>query len=183
MGAFEECAKHISVHTSSQSLEVNVIKRTQRFADRVKDICQVTTGIKRDNLFVPVLFRVCGDQSRARYALPSLCADNLVSLGQYNPEDGQLRFMAVCSRRGTLFPKDEEHPSNLTHIEFSSFTLTVIWSYLNRPSHPQAIDFFIGTNRENGPMRGLEWFEIYNLYTDLYMTHAQEYFRTFGDGS
>ena len=178
---FENCEKHISVHTSPKSLSVNVIKRTQVFVDRVEDSCQVTTGIKQDNLFVPVLFRVCGDLSRERYALPEPCQDQLVSLGRYDPSQGQLRFMAVCSRRGTLFPKDEEHPSNLLELQFSNFTLTVIWSYLNKPSHPHAIDFFLGTKRESGPIKGLDWFEIYNLYTDLYMVHAEEYFRVYGD--
>lgn len=151
--AFEGCEKHISVHTSSKSLSVNVIKRTQVFIDRVEDSCQVTTGIKQDNLFVPVLFRVCGDLSRERYALPEPCNDELVSLGQYNPSQGQLRFMAVCSRPGTSFPKDEEHPTNLLEFQFSNFTLTVVWSYLNKSSHPHAIDFFLGTKRETGPIR------------------------------
>ncbi len=178
---FEECEKHFSVHTSPKSLSVNVIKRTQAFLDRVEDSCQVTTGIKQDNLFVPVLFRVSGDLSRARYSLPDPCPDTLVSLGQYEPNRDQLRFMAVCSRRETSFPKDEEHPSNLLEVKFSNFTLTVIWSYLNKPSHPHAIDFFLGTRAETGPIRGLHWFEIYNLYTDLYMKHAEEYFRVYGD--
>jgi hypothetical protein len=179
--AYEECEKHFSVHTSPKSRTVNVIKRTKAFLGRVEDSCQVTTGIKLDNLFVPVLFRVCGDLSRERYSLPGPCADTLVALGQYKPSQDQLRFMAVCSRPETPFPKDAEHPSNLLGIQFSNFTLTVIWSYLNKPSHPHAIDFFLGTKAETGPIRGLHWFEIYNLYTDLYMTHAEEYFRVYGD--
>lgn len=178
---FEEYEMHFSVHTSPKSLSVNVIKRTQTFLDRVQDGCQVTTGIKQDNLFVPVLFRVCGDLSRERYLLPTPCSDTLIPIGQYQPNKDQLRFMAVCSRRGTSFPKDDEHPSNLLEVHFSNFTLTVIWSYLNKPSHPHAIDFFLGTKVETGPIRGLHWFEIYNLYTDLYMKHAEEYFRVYGD--
>lgn len=178
---FEACEKHISVHASKKSPAVNVIKRTQTFPDRTEDICQYTTGIKLDNLFVPVLFRICGDLSRDRYQLPVKCVDRLESLGVYEPNQGQLRFMAVCTRRGTSFPKDEEHPSNVKQVDFENFTLTVIWSYLNKASHPQAIDFFLSTKAETGPIRGLHWFEIYNLYTDLYMTHAQEYFKMYGD--
>jgi hypothetical protein len=178
---FENCDKHISIHTSPNSLSVNVVKRTQEFVDRVVDICQVTTGIKQDNLFVPVLFRVCGDLSRSRYTLDESCKDQLVTLGQYDPRQGQLRFMAVCSRRGTSFPKDKEHPSNLLEFQFSNFTLTVLWSYFNKPSHAYAIDFFLGTKKESGPIKGFDWFEIYNLYTDLYMVHAAEYFRIYGD--
>jgi hypothetical protein len=178
---FEECEKHISVHASKKSTAVNVIKRTQTFPERRESLCQVTTGIKQDNLFVPVLFRVCGDLSRDRYQLPAKCVDQLKPLGAYDSSQGQLRFMAVCSRYGTSFPKDEEHPSNMKEVNFESFTLTVIWSYLNKPSHPQAIDFFLSTKAETGPIRGLHWFEIYNLYSDLYMTHAQEYFKIYGD--
>ena len=178
---FEECEKHISIHASRKSPDVNVIKRTQTFPNRTESLCQVTTGIKQDNLFVPVLFRVCGDLSRDRYQLPKTCGDLLEPLGTYEPSQGQLRLMALCSRRGTKFPKDEEHPSNMKEVNFDNFTLTIIWSYLNKPSHPHAIDFFISTRVETGPIRGLQWFEIYNLYTDLNMTHAEEYFKIFSD--
>lgn len=177
---FEKCEKHISVHSSDRSSTVNVIKRTLTFEDRVEDQCQVTTGIKRDNLFVPLLFRVCGDLSRPRYLLPDDCCDEMISLGIYEPQSDQLRFMAVCSRLGSSFPKYEEHPSNLLEHQFSKFTLTLIWSYLNQPSHPHAVEFFLGTNAENGPIRGLNWFEIYNMYTELNMLHAKEYFRVYG---
>ena len=177
----EDCEKHISVHASKKSATVNVIKRTQTFPNRAESLCQVTTGIKQDDLFVPVLFRISGDLSRDRYQLPVRCVDRLESLGAYEPSQGQLRFMVVCSRRGTSFPQDEEHPSNMKEVNFDNFTLTVLWSYLNRSSHPQAIDFFLSTNKEAGPVRGLQWFEIYNVYTDLYMAHAQEYFRIYGD--
>ena len=178
---FEECEMHISVHASEKSKEVNVIKRTQTFPTRKEDLCQVTTGIKRDNLFVPVLFCVCGDLSRDRYQLPVRCPDRIESFGSYEPSQGQMRFMIICSRRGNAFPKHEEHRSNLKEVTFDNFTLTVIWSYLNKPSHPQAIDFFLSTRAETGPIRGLQWCEIYNLYNDLNMTHAQEYFNSYGD--
>ncbi len=178
---FEDCEKHISVHASKRSETVNVIKRTQTFPDRTEDLCQVTTGIKQDNLFVPVLFRVSGDLSRDRYQLPPECPDQLEPLGAYEPSNGQLRIMVVCSRRGTSFPGEVEHPSNVKEVNFDNFTLTVIWSYLNKPSHPQAIDFFLSTRAETGPIRGLHWHEIYNLYTNLNMTHAQEYFKIYGD--
>ncbi|WP_432731291.1 hypothetical protein [Variovorax sp. W6] len=177
----EFCEKHISVHASKKSASVNVIKRTQTFPNREVTECQVTTGIKQDDLFVPVLFRVCGDLSRDRYQLPARCNDRLEPLGRYDPIEGQLRFMVVCSRRGTSFPKDDEHPSNVKEVKFDGYTLTVIWSFLDRASHPQAVDFFLSTNKETGPIRGLQWFEIYNVYTDLYMAHAQEYFRIYGD--
>jgi hypothetical protein len=115
----------------------------------------MTNGIKQDNLFVPVLFRVAGDLSRERYRLPVKCADRLESLGAFEPSQAQLRFMTVCSRRGTPFPADGEHPSNVKGVNFEHFTLTVLWSCLNKPSHPQAVDFFLSTMAETGPTRGL----------------------------
>lgn len=157
---FEECEKHISIHVSKNSPVVNVIKRTQTFQDRQESFCQVTTGIKQDNLFVPVLFRVCGDLSRDRYLLPAKCLDLLEPMGAYESSQGQMRFMVVCSRSGTSFPKDEEHPSNMKVVNFGNFTLTVIWSFLNKPSHPQAIDFFLSTKAETGPVRGLHWLRV-----------------------
>jgi hypothetical protein len=178
---FEECKKHISIHASPESDYVNVIKRTQAFPDRTENSRQVTTGIKKDNLFVPVLFRVSGDLSRERYRLPAKCGDQLVQLGTYEPTEGQLRFMVVCSRRGTSFPIDAEHPTKMKGMNFQNFTLTIIWSFLNKPSHPQAIDFFLSTNRDTGPIRGFDWFEIYNLFTNLNMAHGQTYFKIHGD--
>lgn len=174
---FETSEKHISVHRSLQSDEVNLIKRTVCYSDRKEDMCQITTGIKKDELFVPIVFRVCGDLSRNRFKVIKPLNKKTLSLGSYDPKRDQVRFLAVCSRRGTSFPKDEEHPSNVTEVQFTYFTLTLIWSYFNQPSHPQAIDFFIGTTPENGPIRGLEWYEVYNLYTDFYMVHAMEYFK------
>jgi hypothetical protein len=85
--------------------------------------------------------------------------------------------MVVASRRGTSFPCDKEHPSNCLERNFAIFTITIIWSFFNRPSHPQAIDFFLKTKRQTGPVRGFEWWEIYNLYTDLYGAHAEHYFQ------
>jgi hypothetical protein len=69
----------------------------------------------------------------------------------------------------------------MKEVSFENFTLTVIWSYLNKQSHPQAIDFFLSTRDATGPIRGLQWFEIYNLYADLYMTHAEEYVKNYSD--
>ena len=179
---YEECDRHITIHGSPKSANVNVIKKTLEFPHRepLSEV-QVTTGIKRDDKFVPILFRVCGDPSRDRYLLPSGCPDELVPLADFDPSRDQLRFMVVASRRGTSFPQDKEHPSNVLERQFNHFTLTVIWSFFNRPSHAQAIDFFLKTKKETGPIRGFEGWEIYNLYTDLYMAHADEYFRAFPD--
>lgn len=181
---FEECEKHISIHTSLRSQTDNVIKRTHEYPNRSINNKEIgyhfTTGIKQDNLFVPVLFRIAGDLSRDRYEIAGNSHDSLISLGSYNPKAGQLRFMLVVSSPNTKFPQDIEHPTNLIDKRFSHFRVSVLWSYLNLPSHPHAIDFFLETSNTAGSMRGFHWQEIYNLYTDLNMQHAAEYIKQAG---
>ncbi|TDF58436.1 hypothetical protein [Cupriavidus sp. L7L] len=174
---FRECDQHISVHCNAKSSSTNTIKKSLVFGDKsIESHVQITTGIKQDNLFVPAFFMVCGDLSRERFTIPVDCDDEIVDLGELRPNRDQLRLMAVVSQKGKEFTSNEEHPSNLRVISLKNFNLTLIWSFLNVRSHPQAINFFIGTTREQGAMRGLDWWEIYNLYTDMNMTHAAAYF-------
>jgi hypothetical protein len=178
---YEKCHTHISVHVNSASGDTNTIKFTHEFSDRTVDQALVTTGIKKDNLFVPILFRIAGDLSRERYEVPKGSRDNLVSLGEYDPNRDQLRFMALCSRVESSFPKHEEHPSNLTEYKFGEFTLTLLWSYLNRPSHPQAVNMWLHTKPETGSLPGMEWWEIYNLYNDLNWLHIEKHLEIYPD--
>lgn len=179
---FEPCNMHISIHSSAQSKETNTIKWTQAFSTREETIHQLTTGIKKDNLFVPALFRICGDLSAARYSVKDAPKERRISLGEYDPSKGQLRFMAVCSRADKAFQRIDDHSSNLLQHTFINFTLTLIWSYLNLASHPQAIDFFLGARNEGAvPIGGFDEAGIYNMYTTLYMTHAEEYLRIYGE--
>jgi hypothetical protein len=181
---FRECDQHISVHCNARSDSTNTIKKSLIFGDKEIDSrVQITTGIKQDNLFAPVLFMVCGDLSRDRYALPVDCDDEIIDIGELRPSRDQLRLMVVVSQKGKAFTFHEEHPSNLKTISLNNFNLTVIWSFLNAPSHPQAINFFIETTRDQGSMRGLDWWEIYNLYTDINMTHAAAYFHAYPSAS
>ena len=174
--------KHITVHNSPKSRENNVIKRTIEYTDKKPDTSvQVTGAIKTDNLYTPALFRVCGDLSRDRYEAPVDCNDEIISLGSYTPSNDQLRFMVVVSDIEQPFKPDIEHPSNDILIHFQQLSVTLIWSYLNQPSHPHAIDFFLSTTRESGPVAGFEWWQIYNLYTDLYMASANEYFDVYDE--
>jgi hypothetical protein len=174
---YKPSEKHITIHNSPKSNENNVIKRTIIYTDSSEDTAvQVTSAIKCDNLYIPVLFRVCGDLSRGRYKLPVPCEDDLIPIGKYDPKTDQLRFMVVVSKNDRHFQADIEHPTNNLRIQFDKFSVTVLWSYLNKPSHPHAIDFFLNTYKEQGPIRGFDWWEIYNFYTDLYMAHANEYF-------
>ncbi len=174
--------KHITVHNSPKSKENNVIKRTIEYPDKDADTSvQITSSIKTDNLYMPVLFRVCGDLSRDRYKVPDDNYDEVINLGSYTPSKDQLRFMVVVSDIDQPFQPNNEHPSNDIVISFEKFSITLIWSYLNQPSHPHAIDFFLSTTRDSGPVTGFEWFQIYNLYTDLYTLSANEYFNVYGE--
>lgn len=185
VGAKEEdyvrSEKHITVHNSPLSLDNNVIKRTIAYFDRGSDTAvQVTGAIKKNNLYTPAIFRVCGDLSRDRYAPPEGCDDEIISLGDYDPTTDQLRFMLVVSGLDKPFEPDIEHPSNDISTSFQNFSTTLIWSFFNQPSHSHAIDFFLSTTREGGPIAGFEWWQIYSLYTDLHMTIANEYFEAYG---
>lgn len=172
---------HISIHNSPRSNKNNMIKRTVSYAGgKEETFSQITGAIKSDNLYTPALFRVCGDLSRDRYLLPDGCSDEIISLGNYSPDRNQLRFMVVVSEKDKLFKSDNEHPSNDMLIRFKNFNVTIIWSYLNKPSHPHAIDFFLHTKKETGPISGFDWWQIYNIYTDLYMGSANEYFEVYG---
>jgi hypothetical protein len=174
--------KHITIHNSPKSQNNNVIKRTIEYSGQEPDTAvQVTGAIKTDNSYTPAVFRVCGDLSRDRYRLPEDCDDEVISLGAYTPSKDQLRFMVVVSNLDKPFEPDIEHPSNDMVVNFQKFSITLVWSYLNQPSHPHAIDFFLSTTRESGPIAGFEWWQIYNLYTDLYMASANEYFEVYGE--
>lgn len=181
---FVPADKYITVHNGTQSPDNNMIKRTINYADGTKDTAvQLTGAIKSDNLFTPALFRICGNLSRDRYeADTSSPDDKIVSLGAYSPDKDQLRFMIVVSDKDKVFTPDNEHPSNDIALEFTNFSVTVIWSYLNHPSHPHAIDLFLSTTRETGPVAGFDWWEIYDSYTDLNMGIANEYFNVYGEG-
>lgn len=178
---FEECEKHISIHCNPNSNTTNTIKQTIVTCNSTKTNVQVSTGIKADKKFIPIVFRVCGNQLRDRYLYTQKQQENLVSLGEYNPLRDQLRLFMFISENNQIFPQDVEHPSNYKFIELNNFRIHLLWSYFNKPSHEHAIDFFIQTQKENGPIRGLEWFEIYNLYTNINKTYIDEYFKIYGD--
>ena len=81
----------------------------------------------------------------------------------------------IKEARGT-----SEQPRNQREDKFNHFTLTLLWSFLGQPSHPQAIDLLLQTKNQDTPMRGLIWQEIYNLYNDLDLNHALRYIHQLG---
>lgn len=155
-----------------------MIKKTiSYYTDKKDDSVYLTSAIKTNNLYAPILFCICGNQSRERYLIPEDCKDEIISIGEYNPEKDQLRLMIVVSDKNKPFTPINEHPSNDICLEFENFSITVLWSYLNMPSHEHAINIYSTTTKETGPAIGLDYWEIYNLYTDINMNYANVYFK------
>jgi len=175
---------HISVHANPRSPSTNTIKRTIKKKDddsEPKTNVLLTQGIKKDNLFVPFLFRVCGDLQTERFEIDDNEDDKLIKICDYNPNTDQLRFMLIVSKRDKKFPKEDEHPSNIAYYEFRDYVLTIIYSFFNLPSHPQFINFLLYSMKEHGVQKGLDWWQAYNLYTELNMIHINNYIASFGE--
>jgi hypothetical protein len=173
---------HISVHCNPRSGETNTVKRSIRSPGQpTTSRVLVTTGIKKENKFVPILFRVCGDLSQDRFNLPSKCDDELVDLGNFDPAKYQLRFMLVLSASGKSFDYDREHPSNCIQHPLKDFNLTILWSYFNFPARPHGINYFMYSKADTGTVSGYDWWEVYNQYTDFYHMYAARYFAIYGD--
>lgn len=175
--------KHISIHSNPRSDETNTIKRTVK-GDTLGKHTQVhlTRGIKEQDRFVPVWFRVCSDLTADRFCVPADTRDHCVSLGQLTPRNDRLQFMVVVSRAGTVFHTHEEHPSQVVSLQYRRYQITLIYSWFNQPAHPQAIDLFFTTNIQDGPSDGLEAWQVYNLYTELYGRQAEEYWQQWPGG-
>jgi len=169
-------SSHISVHCNPGK-ETSTIKRTYQFTNgEKKTLVQVTPGIKRDKLFVPIVFRVCGDMKDEVYRLKN--QGHCVNLDvPYTTHNNQLRYMLVLSEKDIEFHYDMEHPSHLKRNNFRNFNLTIIYSFIQVPSPKQAINFNIQTKKEEYEnLRGLDWWEVYNEYTLLNSIYNQTYF-------
>lgn len=169
-------SSHISVHCNPGK-ETTTIKRTYQLLNgEQKTIVQVTPGVKRDKLFVPVVFRVCGDMKDEAFNLKN--QGNCVKLDvPYTTNNNQLRYMLVVSDKDILFHYDMEHPSNLQRYRFKNFNLTIIYSFIQVPSHKQAITFTLQTNKEEYEnLRGIDWWEVYNTYTQFNSLYIDTYF-------
>jgi hypothetical protein len=173
---------HFSVHANPDK-ETNTITRRLSFRDADEETesgsVLVTTGIKA-GLFSPLLFRICGNLSSDRFDVRS-DVDDIVNLGTFNPLHDQLRFLLAVAKVGTHFRWDTEHPSNLMQRPFEHYELVVIWSYFNFPAQPHAINLVPYSVKKEGPVGGLEWWEVYNLFTDMNQAYSDRYFDTFSD--
>jgi hypothetical protein len=168
--------QHFSIH-ADPGRPTNLIKRTLDVGDK-KDAgtsWHITSGIK-SGLFVPFLFRACGNLLSERYDLPE-SDDEEVSLGAFDPAKDQLRYMVIVSTAEVEFPQHEEHPSNFKDLVYSDYRITLLWSYFNFPALEHSINIVPCTTKETGPSPGGEWRDIYNMYTDLYGVYSDAYFR------
>lgn len=175
-------SSHITVHANKNNDKNNTIKRTIAYEnDELKDITmvQVTPGMKRDNKFVPIIFRISGDLRKEQFDLKKKSNDIIEYLyDNFNQSSNQLEYMIVVSKSDTDFHFDEEHPSKVLSHKFENFNITIIYSVLNVEPLEQTISITFKTKAEDYDyLRGYEWFEIYNLYTDLKMIHYNEYFK------
>lgn len=181
-GNLMDRSSHITVHANKNNNENNTIKRTVAYEnDELKNVTmvQVTPGIKRDNKFVPIIFRVSGDLRKEQFNLNKKENDIIEYLyDNFNQSSNQLRYMIVVSKSGMDFHFDEEHPSNILIHKFDNYNITVIYSVLNMKPLEQTISMTLKTKAEDyDHLRGYEWYEIYNLYTDFTLIHANEYFK------
>lgn len=174
---FQESSKHISIHTNPDSNTTNTIKKTIEYRDKKETLVQISSGIKIDDEYIPILFRVCGNQSRDRYIMDNINNTNIINFGNYEPSTDQLRLMLFVSSNNKKFNFDIEHPTNYKFVEFTNFRLHILWSYFNKSSIDHALDFFLFTKQEMGIMRGFNWYEIYNFYTSINMNYIIEYFK------
>ncbi|MCZ3380400.1 hypothetical protein [Rhizobium sp. AG207R] len=174
--------QHLSIH-ANPGRDTNTITRRLVLEEGNAEAGKVlvTTGIKA-GLFVPILFKVCGDLSGDRHELPKT-TDKVLSFGDFNPERDQLRFMVILSAGGNRFPTDEEHPTNSMSVSFQDYEVTVLWSYFNFAAPPHALNVAPFSTEETGVVPGYQWQEVYNLYTDLNMAYAEAYFRLMDDGT
>jgi hypothetical protein len=177
----EYVESHISVHCNPGK-ETITIKRSIKLNDNESvSSCQVNPGVKRDNLFVPIIFRIVGDIDDPIFDLSNSSNDRIVYLPtEYNPKKDQLRFMLVASSSEKHFTPHIEHPSNTLFYQFKNFTITIIYSFFNHPSHKPSINIVPVTFPETyNHVRGKDWWEIYNLYTDINTIYIKEYYRKY----
>lgn len=172
------------MHYNPNSKDSITIKQTIKFNNGISPLCfyNITPGIKRNKLFIPILFKIVGKLYDKIFNLKKNNKDHIIFLPiNYSPQKDQLIYMLVISNKNIYFNHDLEHPSNLYRYTFNNFELTIIYSYFNFPSTKQSISIFPYTKKEEYKnIRGYEWWEIYNLYTDLLSLYSKFYFKKYG---
>ena len=99
---------------------------------------------------------------------------------EFNTATDQLRFMMIISQPDIVFVQDDEHPTNVFTQKFENFRLTVLFSYLNVRSYRHSINITPYTRKEDCELiSGLEWWQVYNLYTDINLFCARHHFEKY----
>jgi len=124
-----------SVHVSNDSRSgINAIKQTILLdSGRAIITRQYTKAMKRGNRFAALFTSLVPDLSPDKY-LTDTSPRSVIDLGSYDPDAFVLIYMLVISNRDREFSAPPGFQANITHIEFSEFRITVLWSFAIGPS-------------------------------------------------
>lgn len=161
---------HISIHfnPSKQSVFIN---RTSN----IKQDCNIL-GIKNDKLFAPVILKIFGKIDNHYFVKPRHINKGENIGINFDSNKDTLTMFFLVSAPDNNFMKNPEYPANFYEKDFKNFKLTVIYRFFNMPAERMTINFFQSSS-PNKPMRGLEWWEVCNLYNDLEMMFVSDYFK------
>lgn len=175
-GDFEpiEGGNKISLHSSKDSQRINQVGHRTCENQNL-----FTAALKQDGLFTPFIFQAVSDLKRCRHAYEGPLTESDVVLTKINSAKDTLFIGMLLGPVNQEFDQIYDHPSNLNVIRFEKFNVWIIWSLFNFPATKAALNFrYFGGSLDN-PLRGLENWQIYNLYTDVKQKYADAYFRTF----
>jgi len=173
--AYKESANpHISVHYNPVDDNIFIKKTYKDKSQQDENIFQPhkNPGMKRDKLFVPIMFRSYGNTHADKFKYIEKHDYNEVPLDfSYDPNQDTLQIMFIVSLIEKDYFSDIEFPANSISYNFKNFKVTLIYKLFNRPSLIQSINFT--------PMlkTGLDWWEINNLITNTTLLYSEYYFK------
>ncbi len=174
---YEDSAnQHTSIHYNPVDDNIVIKKTYKDESQQTENIFQLhkNSGMKRDKLFVPILFRSYGNTHTDKFKYVEKANYKEVLLDfLYNPDCDTLQIMLVVSLIEKDYFSDIEFPANSISYDFKNFKVTLIYKFFNRPSLPQSINFT--------PMikTGLDWWEVNNLVTDITLLYSEYYFKKY----
>ena len=145
--AHEIVEQHISVHNSAKSpTQINAIKITTTInSNRMPPTEHYTLAMKQHSHFAPLFTQRCCNLKHDRF-LYNKASQRLVSLGEYDPDRFQLIYMILVSNLQTDKLLDG-HRTNCIHVDFTTFRITVLWSFLSLASDALAMSLLLGTTK------------------------------------
>lgn len=165
---------HLSVHASRRSATLNRINFPE------DNFPQFTQSIKKENRFTPVVVRVYGDLTQAKHDFKKT-KNPTHEFPEVHTDKDTLVLGIVLGPRNKEFQWREDHPANLAKLEFSDFTIWLIWSLFNKPALKHSVDFKLKGGSLEEPIGGFEDFEIYNFYTLSKNIYTDAFFDAFPD--